>query len=200
MPRPTCSPVKVSQSRICAWANGLVGGRSSAGSDQPGNTFSGQLFDVQIYGIALSGGAVQNLFTGNTTAIAAQSDYTTIDLGKTGQVSVSIPTGANATTAVTVSVANTTPAIVSIAGAVGNVATLVFPAGGATSQTLTLTGLAEGQAQLSCTAAGLTSASLSLTVYAHHLVGRWFTGAENAADAGGFAPASTHDGTPELFG
>ena len=172
-----------------------LGGRVNAGSASPGNTFSGQLFDVRIYGVALAGSAVQNIFAGNVNAIVAYADTPTIDLGKTGTVSISIPEAANATATVTVFVTNTAPAIVSVSGAAGNVSTLTFPAGSANSQTLTLTGLAAGSAQLACAANGLTAASLSVKVYGQHLIGRWLTGAESFADTSAFSPAGTHDGT-----
>lgn len=171
-----------------------LGGRSGAGSATPGNTFGGYLYDVQIYGTALSGSAVQNLFTMNTNAILAYADDTIINTGRTGQVSISIPAAANASTAVTVYVTNATPAIASLAGAVGNVVTLTFPAGGGTSQTVSLTGLAEGQAQLNCAAAALTSASATVQVYGGHLVGEWFTGTESYTNSSSFTAAGTHDG------
>ncbi|HWQ91096.1 MAG TPA: LamG-like jellyroll fold domain-containing protein, partial [Clostridia bacterium] len=136
-----------------------LGGRVGAGSMTPGNTFLGQLYDVRIYGLPLSGSAVQSLFTANASAIVAHADSSSVDLGKTSVVSVAIPAGANASSAVTVYVTNTTPAVISLAGAVNNVATLVFPAGTPNSQTVTLTGLAQGQAQLACAATGLTGAS-----------------------------------------
>ena len=172
-----------------------LGGRCDAGSSNPGNTFSGQLYDVQIYGVALSGSAVQSLYLWNSSAIMAYADSPSIDLGKTGQVSVSIPATANASAAVTVFVTNTTPAIVSLAGAVGNVVTLSFPAGGTTSRTLTLTGLSEGQAQLACAATGLTAASAAVNVYGPHLIGHWFSGTESYTNNSTFTPAGTHDGT-----
>jgi hypothetical protein len=179
-----------------ATANYLtLGGRTGTGSSSPGNTFVGQLYDVQIYGVALSGSTVQSLFTRNTTAIVAYPYNPVIGLGQTGQVSISIPATANATTAVTVFVTNTTPAIVSLAGAVGNIATLTFPAGGATSQLLTLTGLSEGQAQLACAATGLTSASAAVSVYGQHLIGQWFNGTESFTNGSTFTPTGTHDGT-----
>ena len=171
-----------------------LGGRCGAGSASPGNTFVGQLYDVRVYGVALSGGTVQSLYTGNTGAIVAYTDTPSLDLGQTGLISVSIPDTANATGPVTVSVTNTTPALVGLSGAVGNVVALTFPAGGPTSQSLTLTGLGEGQAQLACAAEGLTSASATVAVYGPHLVGRWFAGAESYTDTAGFSPAGTHDG------
>lgn len=172
-----------------------LGGRTGAGSVDPGNTFFGQIFDVQIYGTALNGSAVQNIFTANSGAIVAYADNPVIDLSKTGVVSVSIPAAANASATVTVFVTNTTPTIVSLAGAVANVVTLTFPAGGITSQTLTLTGLSEGQAQLACAATGLTGASATVKVYGPHLIGHWLNGAENYADNSSFSPAGTHDGS-----
>ncbi len=172
-----------------------LGGRCDAGSSTPGATLGGQLYDVRIYGVALSGSAVQSLLTRNTNAIVAYADSPVIDLGKTGLVSVSIPAAANATAAVTVFVTNTTPAIVSLAGAVGNVVTLTFPAGGVTSQALTLTGLSEGQAQLACAATGLTAASVAVKVYGPHLIGHWFNGTESYTNDSTFTPAGTHDGT-----
>lgn len=178
-------------------ANGTyltLGGRCGAGSSIPGNLLIGQLFDVQIYGVALSGSAVQSLFSGNTGALAAYADNPVIDVSRSGSFSVSIPAGANASSAVTVFVTNTAPAVVSLAGSVANVATLTFPAGGGNSQTITLTGLSEGQAQLACAATGLTGASATVKVYGPHLVGHWFTGAENYSDSSAFAPSGTHDG------
>ena len=171
-----------------------LGGRCGANSSTPGNPFAGSLYDVQIYGVALNGSAVQSLFTRNSSAITAYADSSVIDLGKTGQVSISIPASANASAVVTVFVTNTTPAIVSLAGAVGNVATLTFPAGGVTSQTLTLTGLSEGQAQIACAAAGLTAASAAVKVYGPHLIGQWFNGTESYTNGSTFTPAATHDG------
>lgn len=172
-----------------------LGGRAGAGSAEPGNTFFGQLFDVQVYGVALSGSTVQGLFTANSSAIVAYADHPVIDLGKTGKVSVSIPAAANVSATVTVYVTNTTPAIVSLAGAVNNVLTLTFPAGGATSQALTLTGLSEGQAGLACAATGLTAASVTIKVYGPHLIGHWLDGGEDYLDNSGFSPAGTHDGS-----
>ena len=172
-----------------------LGGRTDANSSSPGNLFSGQFYDVQVFGVALSGSAVRNLFTLNTNAIVAYADSPVIDLGKTGQVSVSIPGRANAATAVTVLVTNTTPAMVSLAGAVGNVVTLTFPAGGVTSQVLTLTGLSEGQAQLACAATGLTAAAVTVPVYGPHLIGQWFAGTESYTNGSTFTPGGTHDGT-----
>ena len=172
-----------------------LGGRTAAASTSPGNAFAGQLYDVRIYGTALSGSAVQSIFSGNTDAIVATTDSSSIDLGKTGLVSISIPATANAAGAVTLFVTNTTPTIASIAGAVDNVATLTFPAGGVISQTLTLTGLSEGQAQLNCVASGLTAASATVKVYGPHLIGRWLTGTESFADVAAFASAGTHDGS-----
>jgi hypothetical protein len=172
-----------------------LGGRCGDNSSTPGNTFSGQLYDVQIYGVALNGSAVQSIFTMNTAAIVAYADTPGIDLSKTGQVSISIPASANASTAVTVYVTNTTPAIVSVAGAVSDVLSLTFPAGGATSQSVTLTGLSEGQAQLACAAAGLTGASATARVYGPHLIGQWFAGTESFTNSSTFTPPGTHDGT-----
>jgi len=157
-----------------------LGGRSGAGSLSPGNVLGGQLYDVQIYGMAVSGSTVQSLFTMNSNAVVAYADTGTIDLGKTGLVSISIPPAANASAAVTVYVTNTTPAGVSLAGAVGNVLTLTFPAGGVASQSLTLTGLSEGQAQLACAAQGLTAGTVAVPVYGPHLIGQWFNGTESA--------------------
>ena len=171
-----------------------LGGRSGAGSTTPGNTLSGQLFDVRIYGMALTGSEVQSIYTANTSAVVIHSETTSIDLGKTGIVTVSIPATANASASVTVLVTSSTPAIGSISGAVANVATLTFPAGGPVSQTLTLTGLAEGSARLDCSSTGLTGASLTVRVCGQHLIGRWFSGAESYVDTSGFAPAGTHDG------
>jgi hypothetical protein len=169
-----------------------LGGRTDAGSTTPGNVLQGQLYDVRVYGTALSGSAVQGIFVGNANAVIAYAEDRSIDLGKTGVVSVSVPASASA---VTVFVTNTTPAIVSLAGAVGNVVTLSFPGGGANSQTVTLTGLSEGQAQLTCAAVGLTSASATVKVYGQHLIGRWLSGAQSLADSSGFSPAGTHDAT-----
>jgi hypothetical protein len=176
-----------------------LGGRAGTGSSTPGNTLAGQLFDVRIYGTALSGSTVQGIFTANTSSVLAYAEDATIDQGRTGVVSVSIPETANATAAVTVYVTNTTPALVSLPGAVNNVVALTFPAGGATSQSITVTGLAEGEAQLACAATGLTSSSVTMKVYGKHMIGRWFNGTENFNDSSSFTPAGTHDGV-ELGG
>ena len=172
-----------------------LGGRCGAGSASPGNLFFGQLFDVQIYGKALDGGAVQSIFTRNTSAIVAYADNPVVDLGKTGVVSVAIPATANATTAVTVFVTNATPAIASLAGAVGNVRTLTFAVGGAPSQTLVLTGLGNGVAKLDCASAVLTPVSLEVKVCGPSLIGHWFNGTESYTNSSTFTPEGTHDGT-----
>ncbi|HOX04654.1 MAG TPA: LamG domain-containing protein [Candidatus Paceibacterota bacterium] len=171
-----------------------LGGRAGIGSSIPGNTLDGFLYDVQIYGIALEGSAVQSLYRMNTSAIVAHADTQVIDQGKTGVVSVTIPAAANATAAVTVHVTNTTPAVVSVAGAVGGVAILTFPAGGPATQTLTLTGFSDGQAQLVFAADGLTGSSVTVPVYGPQLIGHWLTGVESFANSADFAPAGAHDG------
>jgi hypothetical protein len=172
-----------------------LGGRCNPGATSPGNTLYGQLYDVQVYGVALPGSAVQSLYNQNTTAVMAYTEKTVLGVSQSGQVSISIPANANASTAVTVYVTNASPAVVSLAGAVANVVALSFPAGAATSQMVTLTGLSEGQAQLNCAASGLTGASAVVQVYGHHVIGHWFNGAENYTDTSGFAVAGTHDGS-----
>lgn len=161
-----------------------------------GNFLTGEMYDVRMYNYALSASDVLNVLTPNTTALVAAADAGIIDQGHTGAVSLSLPSGANATSPVTVFVTNVNPSVVSISGAPGNVYSITFPAGAYPSKKLTLTGLGQGQAQIAFGASGFTSTSATVQVYGPQLVGRWVAGSQNLVEVSGFRPAGTHDGFP----
>ena len=115
--------------------------------------------------------------------------------GASTNLTVSIPTGFNASTAVTVNVANSNPGAVTLNGSAASSVPVVFAIGAPTTQTLTVLATAKGQVKLTSSCTGLSGTTVSFSVLTPSgLIGRWLTGSEDLLDKSGFTPAGTHDG------
>lgn len=156
--------------------------------------FSGQLFDVRIYNYALSSGEVQSLAAPPST-LAVSANYTNVPAGDSIILTVTIPSGANATQPVTVLLTNNAPNVATIVGSVNNTLSLTFPVGALPGQSVTLTTVGPGAINITAIM-GATTANLATTstVYAPALVGHWLTGDADLADKSGYTLTGTHDG------
>lgn len=179
-----------------------IGGYDSANVNNPataptiGSYFTGKIFDVRMYNYPLLSAEVSNIMVPNSGSFTASAINSVIDQGSTGQMSFSLPAGANTNGPVTVWVTNMTPSVISIADAPGNPFSVVFAQNAYPNMELTLNGLAEGQGQVSVgTLSGqYTPATATVKVYGQHLVGRWLVGLTNLTEYSAFMPPHTHDG------
>jgi len=116
--------------------------------------------------------------------------------GSSVPVTVTIPSGYNATASVTVYVTNSNPGVLTLNGSAAPVLTLTFAAGAANTQIVSAAGVGLGFARLTTGSASLVSDSVGLTVLTRSgLIGRWLTGAQDLLDKSGYASSGTHDGT-----
>lgn len=155
--------------------------------------FAGLLYDVRIYSYPLSQSEVSALIP----PVAALSSRPAVLVGGSTLLTVTIPTGANASAPVTVYITNSQPTVVTIGGSSAALVPVVFNAGAAASQSLTIHGVTAGQAVLSAGATGLASSSVSLEAYiagAPGLIGHWLAGSPHLADVSGYTDG-THDGS-----
>jgi len=160
----------------------------------PNNQFTGKLYDVRVYNYPLSSAQVLSLATLGAVQMTGAN---ILPVGNTNTITVSIPNGANQSSAVTVNISSGNTSVATIAGAVSNVKTLTFAAGGSISQTIGVIGTGGGKTTLTATSAGIANATFGVIVFAQgnpQLVGHWLAGSQTLADISGFTPAGTHDG------
>lgn len=169
-----------------------LGAREQSGTGYE-SFFSGMLYDVRLHSYALSEAEVAALLP----AIVTLSGRPAVAVGGSSSLTVGIPAGANASSAVTVNLANSQPGRLTINGSSAATVPVVFAAGAANSQPVTLGGASAGLADITATASGLGGASLTVQVFTSGvagLIGHWVAGAPHLADISGYSDG-THDGT-----
>ena len=148
------------------------------------------MFDVRVYSYALDSAEIGALVT-PPSAFSLTLARTSIALGSTVQLVVTLPAGTTATGPVTVYLTNNSPGVVSIVGPTA----ITFPVG-TVVQLVNLETIGLGQIDITATVAGLGTATLTTvnTVVTPNLIGHWLNGDADLADTSGYQPAGTHDG------